>query len=75
MGAITPNMSASILFRYRAGHAYQQDATMLRCDYTNTTCYKAKAVGVINSIDATEGFTSGGQLITVKGYGFNSANI
>ena len=48
---------------------------MLRCNYQNSSCYKAKAVAVINSIDAEQGYTTGSQLITVKGHGFNSFGI
>ena len=48
---------------------------MTRCDYSNTTCYIAKGVGVITSINATQGYVTGGQLITVYGNGFNSNNI
>jgi len=48
---------------------------MLRCSYDNSTCYKAKATAVINSIDKASGYSTGSQLITVKGYGFTSSNI
>lgn len=75
MGAITPNKSAEVNFRFRVGYALHQEATMIRCDYTNTTCYKAKAVARIDSISKQSGYTSGGQLVTVKGYGFNLGNI
>lgn len=59
----------------KVGDAMHMDGTMTRCDYANTTCYKVKAVPVINSIDSTSGYTTGGQLVTVRGYGFNSENI
>ncbi len=48
---------------------------MIRCNYENTTCYKAKAVARIDSIDAKMGSTTGGQTITVTGHGFGSKNI
>jgi hypothetical protein len=48
---------------------------MIRCNYQNTTCYKAKAVARIDSIDAKMGSTTGGQTITVTGHGFGSKNI
>ncbi len=52
MGAITPNASVDVMFRFRVGNAMQMDAQMIRCDYQNTNCYKAKAVARIDSIDA-----------------------
>jgi hypothetical protein len=75
MGAITPNPSVEVNFRFRVGYALHQDSSMWRCSYDNSTCYKAKAVAVINSIDQVSGYSTGNQLITVKGHGFNSKNI
>ena len=51
MGAITPNKSAEVNFRFRVGYALHQESSMLRCDYYNSSCYKAKAVARIDSID------------------------
>jgi hypothetical protein len=51
MGAITPSNSVDINFRFRVGYALHQESSMWRCSYDNSTCYKAKAVAVINSID------------------------
>ena len=48
---------------------------MLTCSYDNSTCYKVKAVAVINSIATTSGYTSGGQTVTISGYGFQSNNV
>jgi hypothetical protein len=45
---------------------------MIRCSYDNSTCYKAKALGRIDSISASEGYKTGSQLIRVDGYGFNT---
>ena len=75
MGAITPNASAEVMFRFRAGYAQHQDYSMLRCSYDNSTCYKAKAVAKIDSIDFDTGYTTGGQVLTISGFGFGSDNI
>jgi hypothetical protein len=75
MGAITPNASVDVSFRFRVGYAQHMDHTLLKCSYDNSTCYKVKAVAKIDSISASEGYKTGGQLLTVKGYGFNSDNI
>jgi hypothetical protein len=52
MGEILPSASADVMFKFRVGYAMHMDSTMIRCDYKNTTCYKAKAVARIDSIDA-----------------------
>lgn len=72
MGAITSSASVDIEFRFRVGYAQMIDNTMMRCSYDNSTCYRAKALGRIDSIDATQGYTTGSQLIRVNGYGFNT---
>ena len=48
---------------------------MTKCSFDGTTCYKVKTLAVINSISATSGYTTGGQTITVNGFGFNSKSI
>lgn len=48
---------------------------MLQCDITNTTCYKAKVVPVIEKVSANSGFTTGGQILEIDGYGFLSDDI
>jgi hypothetical protein len=51
------------------------DSPMYRCSYDNSTCYKAKAVALINSITESQGYMTGGQLITVNGHGFSKGTI
>jgi hypothetical protein len=75
MGAILPNSSVDVNFRFRVGYALHMDHSMKRCSYDNTKCYKAKAVAKIDSISAIEGYKTGGQVLTVNGHGFNSDNI
>ena len=60
MGAIEPSKDVSVEFRFRVGYAMHMEHSMIRCSYDNTTCYKAKAVARIDSIDAKEGYSSGG---------------
>ena len=48
---------------------------MIRCNYQNTSCYKAKAVGRLDSIDAATGYTTGGQILTIKGHGFGGKKV
>jgi IPT/TIG domain len=71
MGAIEPSNDVNVEYRFRVGYAMHMEHSMTRCSYDNSTCYKAKAVARIDSIDATEGYTTGGQTLTVNGHGFN----
>lgn len=45
------------------------------CDFNNTNCYQAKSLPVIFDISENVGYTTGGQNITVKGYGFDVGNV
>jgi hypothetical protein len=70
MGAITPANDVNVEFRFRVGYAMHMDHSMIRCSYDNSTCYKAKAVAKIDSIETQQGYTTGGQILTVNGHGF-----
>jgi hypothetical protein len=60
---------------WETGYAIHDPVTMRNCDYAGTTCYTAKTVPAIYSIDQTEGYLTGGQVIKVKGFGFGSGTI
>jgi hypothetical protein len=70
-----PTPEATVNMKFRVGNTLNYEKTALRCDYTNTTCYRAKVLPVINSVDASQGYTTGGQILTVKGFGFNNGTI
>ena len=60
---------------WETGYAIHDPITMSTCDYAGTTCYQAKTVPAIYSIDQKEGYVTGGQVITVKGFGFGKGTI
>ena len=48
---VTPNNNSIPKMNFVVGDALHMDNQMTRCDYTNTTCYKARSVAMISSID------------------------
>jgi hypothetical protein len=48
---------------------------MTHCSYDNQTCYQARTIPVVYDITANQTYTTGGQNLTVNGFGFNSPNI
>jgi len=60
---------------WETGHAEVLDESALWCSYDNATCYFAKSVPVIFSIDKSRGLTTGGQNLTVYGHGFGQGDI
>jgi hypothetical protein len=59
-----------VKFLWETGYAIYDPVTMNNCDYAGTKCYVAKTIPVIHSIDQDEGYVTGGQVLTVKGFGF-----
>jgi len=60
---------------WETGQAGVMDHKMLHCSYDNKTCYQAKTVPVIHELSSNTGYMSGGQNLTVTGYGFESGKI
>jgi len=60
---------------WETGYAIHDEISMKQCNYDASECYTAKSVPAIYSIDQKEGFVTGGQVITVKGFGFGSGTI
>lgn len=61
--------------RFVAGDTLQIDWSNIHCTVDNSTCYKVKTVPNIDSVSASQGYTSGGQLLTIKGHGFLSDSV
>jgi len=60
---------------FETGNAAIQDTESKICDFNNSNCYQAKSIPVIFEISENIGYTTGGQNITVKGYGFDAGNV
>ena len=45
------------------------------CNFDQSDCYQAKSLPVIFDVSDHKGYKTGGQNITVKGYGFDSGII
>lgn len=69
---VNPNSSASVVMKFASGYTLTYDSTALRCNYQNTSCYRAKVMPAITYIDSISGYVTGGQLLTIQGWGFDS---
>jgi len=70
---ISDNLPVTML--WETGYAIHDPVSMNHCDYAGTTCYQTKTVPAIYSISQKEGYVTGGQIITVTGFGFNDGTI
>lgn len=70
---IADNHNVNML--WETGYAIHDPITMNTCDYTGKKCYVTKTIPAIFSIDQKQGYVTGGQVITVKGFGFGNGKI
>jgi len=75
VGDQNPSHNNSISMLWNTGNAQVLDWQALTCSYDNSTCYHAKTVPVIKQVSSHNGYTTGGQHLTIIGWGFNSPNI
>jgi hypothetical protein len=68
----TTSMPELFFYPGRATNTMQQ---MTTCSYDNETCYQMMTVAKIDSVSMPEGYTSGGQNLSIEGYGFTHGNI
>jgi len=75
VGENTISKSQNLTMMWETGKAAValQEATF--CDFDQTSCYQGKSVPVIFNISANTGYVTGGQNITVQGYGFDSGVV
>ena len=58
-----------------SGYAYDVENASKTCLIDGTTCYDAKILPVIESIDKTTGLSTGGQEITMRGTSLNATTL
>lgn len=75
IGEGTISKDQNITMMWETGNAAVQEVASLTCDFNNTNCYQAKSIPVIFNVSENIGYNTGGQNITVKGYGFDSGRI
>jgi hypothetical protein len=69
------NQSSTFSMMWETGKAGKQLNEMNYCNYDQSECYEAKTVPVINGVSANTGYTSGGQNLTISGFGFEDSRI
>jgi len=75
VGELPIGRNESVKMIWETGHAAVANVEATHCNYDNSSCYKVKNVPVIFGLSSNTGYTSGGQNLTVHGYGFDSGNI
>lgn len=75
VGELPIGESYNITMQWETGQAFILKQESTHCSYDNQTCYQARAVPVIHETSSNIGYTSGGQNLTVTGYGFDKGDI
>lgn len=68
----TTSMPEMFFYPGRATNTLPQ---MTTCSYDNDTCYQMMTVAKVDSVNFDEGYTTGGQNISIEGYGFTHGDI
>jgi hypothetical protein len=75
VGENTISKKSSLSMMWETGKATVSDQEAKFCNFDQSDCYLAKSVPVIFGASAHKGYKTGGQNITVTGYGFDSGTI
>ena len=75
VGELPIGESYDIKMQWETGQAYVLRQESTHCSYDNQTCYQARAVPVIHETSSNTGYTSGGQNLTISGFGFDKGDI
>lgn len=70
-----PSAQHDISMLWEIGNSKINHGEALHCSYDNSTCYYAKTVPVIHDMTTNTGYTTGGNVLNVTGWGFRSPNI
>lgn len=72
-GTISKNQNITMM--WETGRSAVALSESLFCDFKQVNCYQAKSLPVIYDISANTGYNTGGQNLTIKGFGFDSGTI
>jgi hypothetical protein len=60
--------------RFRVGNAFNRESSK-HCNFEGTECWHVKTHPKIDSISADAGYTTGGQTLTIKGWGLKGTTL
>ena len=75
IGESTISKKQNITMMWETGKASVAEQESTFCNFDQSDCYQAKSIPVIFSTSEDKGYITGGQNITVKGYGFDTGVI
>jgi hypothetical protein len=75
IGENSISKNANITMMWETGQAAIAEAESKTCNFNQSECFQAKSLPVIFDTDYKIGYTTGGQNVTVTGYGFDHGTI
>jgi hypothetical protein len=60
--------------RYRVGNAFLRESSK-HCNFKGDDCWHVKTHPKIDSISASAGYTTGGQTLTISGWGLKGTSL
>ena len=74
VGDQKPSKNSQPQVRFTNGFAYTMPEAKRHCTFAGDECWTVRTHPVVDSISQTEGFTSGGQTLVIRGSGFTSTD-
>ena len=71
VGEIAAGQYPEVSMLWEVGDTNTHSAQMVHCTYDNQTCFQTRTVPVIFDISSNTTYTTGGQNLTVRGYGLD----
>jgi len=75
IGENTISKNQNITMMWETGTSAVALAESIFCDFNQSNCYQAKSLPVVYNISSNIGYNTGGQNLTIQGYGFDSGTI
>jgi len=75
VGEMPVGHDKDIKMLWEVGYALVAEHEATHCTYDMSKCYQAMNVPSISNISAHQGYTNGGQNLTIHGHGFSQGNI
>jgi len=75
VGDMPVGHNKTIKMLWEVGYAQVAEQEATHCSYDMSKCYHAMNVPSISNISSHQGYTNGGQNLTIYGHGFSDSNI
>lgn len=67
--------NSSAVMMWETGRSVGRDTELKHCTYDMKECYDVKTIPVLHNVSSNAGYMTGGQNLTIQGFGFEEGDI